>query len=214
MKNSLKIFFFLSALVFVSALQSYSQTAAQFKLGVGHGSSLYSNKEQFEFSLGGEKVILNSTNPVVYFTRRFASGERYSVVQTSGPRTCNLFGANDRNFFRCGIIILSANCGYPPLSIFKLAVTGIEQGEIFKFADNYRQNSQYPFSTTANLGGYPQGDDYSVTQTAGPRQCRMSLNQGTVPASPLTVRADCAKTTGGPTTTTTTTRAHLINSIW
>ena len=121
MKNSLKIFFFLSALVFVSALQSYSQTAAQFKLGVGHGSSLYSNKEQFEFSLGGEKVILNSTNPVVYFTRRFASGERYSVVQTSGPRTCNLFGANEGTFAGADIIV-NAVCGYPPLSIFKLAL--------------------------------------------------------------------------------------------
>ena len=203
MKNSLKIFFLLLALVFVSALQSYTQTTGQFRLGVAHGSSLYSNKEQFEFSLGGEKVILNSTNPQVYFTRRFAAGERYSVVQTSGPRTCNLFGANEGTF-SSGTIILSANCGYPPLSIFKLAVTGIEQGEIFKFADNYRRSYQYPFSTTANLGGYPQGDDYSVTQTAGPRQCRMSLNQGTVPASPLTVRADCAKTTGEPTTTTTT----------
>ena len=33
----------------------------------------------------------------------------------------------------------------------------------------------------------------------------MSLNQGTVPATPLTIRADCAKTTVEPTTTTTTT---------
>ena len=200
MKNSLKILFFLSALVCLSSLESYSQSTAQYRLGVAYSSSLYSNKEGFEFSTGNEKVILNSANPVVYFNKKFAAGESYSVRQTSGPRTCNFLDPKEGTFGSADKLLI-ANCGNPPLSIFKLQISGIEAGEIFKFADNYRRTYQYPFSATANLGGYPQGDDYSVTQTDGPRQCRMSLNQGTVPSTPVTVKADCSKNTREPPTT-------------
>ena len=204
MKNSLKIFFLLSALVFVCAFDSYSQTTAQYKLSIGYSRSLYSNKEKFEFAVGGERVTLDSAHPLVHFNKRFAAGESFRVTQTSGPRSCNFLDPTQGTFAGEDKLLL-ADCGYPPLSIFKLQITGIEPGETFKFADNYGRSMQISFSATMNLGGFPQGDDYSLTQTAGPRPCRMSLNQGTVPATPLTIRADCAKTTVEPTTTTTTT---------
>ena len=192
MKTSVKILILTITILF-GVFDALAQTT-QYSLGISHGSSLYSNKEQFEFSIGGERIVLNTANPSVYFSKRFSAGQSYQITQVSGPRICDLRGA-DKGVFGNQEIMVSANCGYPPLSIFKLEVKGIEQGEIFKFADNYRRTYQYPFSTTANLGGYPQGDDYSVTQTGGPRQCKMTLNHGVVPNTPIIVKADCSKTT-------------------
>lgn len=181
----------LTALIFSGAFEALSQTS-QYRLGITYASSLYSNKEQFEFSIGGERVVLNAANPQVYFNKRFAAGQNYQITQISGARTCDLQGA-ERGVFGNQDIIATAACGSPPLSTFKMEVTGIEQGEIFKFADNYRRSYTIQFSTTLNLGGFPQGDDYSVTQTNGQRQCRMSLNQGVVPNNPVVVKADCGK---------------------
>ncbi len=192
MTKLLNISVLVSAFIFFNALEIYAQPTAWFRLGVSHGNSLYSNKEQFEFMVGGEKIVINSANPAAYFSQRFTAGQTYSIVQTAGPRPCNFSGTNQGTFANQDIVI-APNCGNPPLSIFKIEVKGIEQGEIFKFADNYRRTYTLPFSATTNLGGYPQGDDYSVTQTSGPRQCRMSLNQGVVPAVPLIIKADCGK---------------------
>lgn len=190
---------FLLFTLFIS-LNVLAQQVTQFRLGIAHGNSLYSNKEQFEFTLAdGQKVVLNSTNPTVYFTTKFSAGQNYSITQTAGARNCNLFGINQGVFSNQDIVI-TANCGNPPLSIFKLQTIGIEQGEIFKFADNYRRSYQYPFSTTANLGGYPQGDDYAITQTGGPRQCKMTNNQGVVTTANITVIADCSKPVVGNST--------------
>jgi hypothetical protein len=191
MKTSVRILILTAAILF-GVFEALSQTA-QFRLGVSYASSLYSNKEQFEFSIGSERVVLNTANPVVYFTKKFSAGQRYQLTQVSGPRACNFSGA-EKGVFGNKDIAVTANCGYPPLSIFKMEVTGVEAGESFKFVDNYRRTHTLPFSTTMNLGGYPQGDDYSVTQTGGPRPCKMSLNQGVVPAAPVIVKADCGKT--------------------
>jgi hypothetical protein len=198
LKAAISIYFVLtSANLIFAQLQ-----AGQYRLGVAYGSSLFSNKEQFEFSnAGGQKIILNHDNPTAYFTQKFSAGQTYSVAQVSGPRACNFLGQTPGTFTNQDIVV-TASCGSPPLSIFNLEVTGIERGESFKFADNYRRSYQYPFSTTANLGGYPVGDDYSISQTDGPRQCRMALNQGVVPNAPLTVKADCSKTGGGSSPTT------------
>lgn len=201
MKTTVKILI-LTIIVLFGAFDALSQ-AAQFRLGVRHGSYLHSNKEQFEFTLGGEKIVINTANPSVYFTKRFAAGQTYSITQTAGPRNCNLWGMEQGTFGNQDILI-SVDCGYPPLTLFKLEVSGIEQGEIFMFADNYGRTYQYPFNTTANLGGYPQGDDYAVSQTSGPRPCRMTLNQGVVPATPIIVKAACGRNpVENPPTSTT-----------
>ncbi len=175
--------------------------AGQFRLGIAYGSSLFSNTEQFEFTIGnGQRIVLNHDNPTAYFTARFSAGQTYSITQLSGPRTCGFFG-QERGTFSNQDIVVTASCGSPPISIFKLQVGGIEQGEIFSFADNYGRRYQYPFSVTANLGGYPVNDDYNIRQIAGPRQCIMTLNQGVVPNTPLTVIANCSKTGGGTSET-------------
>ncbi|MBP6004053.1 MAG: PD40 domain-containing protein [Pyrinomonadaceae bacterium] len=197
LKTAISICF---VLILANLNLAQSQTG-QFRLGIAYGSSLFSNKERFEFTIGGgQKIVLTHDNPTAYFTPKFTTGQTYSISQLSGPRTCSLFGQG-RGTFASQDIVITASCGSPTLSIFKMEVTGIEQGENFKFADNYRRTYQYPFSTTANLGGYPQGDDYSLTQTAGPRQCVMTLNQGVVLNTPLTVKANCGRTGGGTTGT-------------
>ncbi|NJM52134.1 MAG: hypothetical protein HC846_01320, partial [Blastocatellia bacterium] len=169
MRNFGKILF-LSAFCLLAAVESFSQ-AAQYRLGIAYGSNLYSNKERFEFSVDGERVILNSANPTVYFNKKFSNGQRYQIQQVFGPRTCNLWNV-ETGVFNNQDIVIAANCGNPPLTLFKLEITGVEQGESFKFADNYRRTLTSSFSTTVNLGGFPQGDDYSITQTDGPRQCK------------------------------------------
>ncbi|MCO6510236.1 MAG: PD40 domain-containing protein [Aridibacter famidurans] len=182
---------------FAGPAETYSQTS-EFRLGITYASSLRSNKEQFEFSIGRERVVLNSSNPKVYFNARFARGQSYQVIQISGPRTCNFSGQNQGVFAGQDILLL-VSCGTPATSLSKLEVSGIEPGEVFNFSDEHgRGPAQIRFNTTINWGAFPQGDDYAIVQTGGPRQCRMTNAQGVVPASPLTVKADCGKT---PSTT-------------
>lgn len=168
-------------------------SSAQYKVGVSYSSSLFSNKEKFEFRLnGGEKIELNSTNPIVYFSQRLTTGQTYTITQVSGPRTCNMLEQHTGTMANSDFIVM-ASCGNPPLSIFKLNVIGVGAGETFSFADNYRRTYTYPFSTLANLGGYPRGDYYLIQQTAGPRPCKLTSNEGTVPETNITIQADCRK---------------------
>lgn len=207
MKKLLYSLLFMCSLYYVNA-QKGKQTkqlppasaTTEYKVGVAYASSLYSNMEKFEFVLnGGEKIELNAANPRVYFSQKLTTGQSYSVTQVSGPRACNLWGAGTGVIANSDVLV-SADCGYPPLTIFKLNVTGIETGETFSFADNYKRSLQTPFSTLANLGGFPSGDQYTITQTGGPRQCIITPNSGTVPNSPLTIQCDCRKTTATDST--------------
>lgn len=189
---------FLTVLLLVSAV--YTQQAAEYKVGIAYGSSLMSKNDKFEFSLGGsEKITVDYANRVVYFAAKFRTGQRYNISQTSGTRTCNVL--NGQGVFTNQDVLLNADCGMPPLSIFKMNVSGIEQGESFKFADEYGRTHTYPVSFTgSNLGGFPIGDNYTITQTSGPRQCKMTNHQGVVPNRTITVSADCSKTTASTTT--------------
>lgn len=199
MINTFKKSAFILIFILFTCSNAFSQQTATYRLGIAYANSLYSNKVQFEFTLNsGQRVVLSSTNPVVYFNRQFTAGQSFSFTQAVG-QSCNLKGINQGTFSNQDIIV-PVDCGTPPLSIFKLQITGIEQGETFGFADNYRRTYQYSASTTGNLGGYPIRDDYSITQTRGPRQCRMTRNQGVVPYTNVTVTADCGRiSTGNPT---------------
>ena len=221
MKKLLQTLLLIFSLYYNTNAQANNQTkqkasvpgTAEYKIGVAYRSSLFSNMEKFEFVLnGGEKIELNAANPVVYFTQKFKTGQSYLITQVSGPRTCSFFNQDTGTIANADITI-TASCGNPQFTIYKLNVMGIEAGEIFSFADNYRRRYQYPFSTTANLGGYPRGDQYTITQTGGPRQCIITPASGTVTDAPLTIQCDCRKTTGTnptptptpPTTTSSTT---------
>lgn len=191
------------ACILSAALGAYAQTGEQFRVGIVYGSSLMSQKDRFEFTLGrDEKVVLDASNREVYFATRFRKGQSYSIVQTAGPRQCNLYGM-ERGTVTSGDVLITANCGLPPMTLFKLNVVGMEAGEQFSFADNYGRKYTLPFNTTTNLGGYPVGDNYEVRQASGPRSCRMALNRGVVPNTPLVVNANCGRDGGGSTPTPT-----------
>ncbi|REJ76100.1 MAG: hypothetical protein DWQ47_10785 [Acidobacteria bacterium] len=187
--NVVKIAALLSLFLCLGVSEVSAQNA-QFRLGIASASSLLSNKEKFEFSNGNEKVILSASTPVVYFTRKFSAGEAYRVLQLAGARPCDLQGAQQGTFTGTDVLVY-ANCGSPPLTIFKLEVTGIGIGESFRFSDNYGRTTTLTSSATVNLGGFPQGDDYAVTQTEGKRQCTLAFSHGTVPVTAVTVKAAC-----------------------
>lgn len=164
------------------------------KLGMSYSSSLMSNKERFEFALAGtsERIVIDADHRQVYFSKLFRAGETYSITQTLGPRTCNFSGQNQGAIGNTDKLI-TITCGNPPLSIFKMNITGVEQGESFSFSDSHGRSFTIPRSGLINLGGYPQGDTYSITQTAGPRQCIITPYTGTVPTTPRTIQCDCKK---------------------
>lgn len=186
----------------------------EYKIGVAYSSSLFSNMEKYEFVLnGGEKIELNSAHPVVYFSQKLKTGQSYSIIQVSGARTCNLYGMNTGTITNSDVVI-SANCGNPPMSIHKINITGIEAGEIFSFTDNYNRSYRFPFSAVVNMGGYPVGDHYAVTQTGGPRQCIITPASGTVTNDPLTIQCDCRKNAGAGSTSTSTGAAVKLKGIF
>lgn len=175
-------------------LLNFRSPAQKVKLGISYASSIYSNKERFEFTNGEQTIVLDFQHPAVYFSKEYQAGQPYSISQLSGPRPVT-FLDQQRGTMGNEDKLLMANCGHPPLTIYKLKVIGVEQGETFKFSDNYRRTYNIPISTTTNLGGYPRGDDYLISQTEGPRQCRLSFNQGIVGENSITVQADCRKVT-------------------
>lgn len=198
MINGFKKTNFIIVFILFFCFNAFSQ-ATQYRLGIS--SDIYSNKEQFEFSLGnGQKLLMKSTNKFDYFTTTFVAGQTYSITQTAGPRPCSFFQNKNQGTFVDREIVVSISCGRPPLSSFKLQTIGIEQGETFKFGSNYGSGIVMSFSGLVNLGSFPIGDDYTITQTDGPRQCRMTNNQGVVPTANITVIADCTKpSVGNPT---------------
>lgn len=176
--------------ILVSA--SCSASSSSYKVGIGYSSSLFPHNERYEFSLNGtQRVVLDSAHQVAYFPQKLNSGQAYSITQISGPRTCNIQQAqgtvSDQD------ILLISECGNPPMSVFKINVTGIRPGETFSFVDNYGRSYTYPFSTTGNLGGYPIGSYYSLVQTSGPRISKLTNSQGIVPGNGITIQADCRK---------------------
>lgn len=200
MNKALHTLFFVCILSVTKAQNGMQATAnpAEYRLGISYGSSLFSNIEKFEFKLNdNDKIELNTDNRTAYFSHKFKPGETYRITQVSGPRVCNFFNQEAGTFSNQDIVI-TANCGNPPMAIFKLNVIGVGAGETFSFADNYQRRYSYPFSTTANLGGYPKGDHYLIQQTGGPRQCKLTSNEGTVPENNITIQADCRKPAAPP----------------
>ncbi len=171
----------------------------EYKIGVAYGSSPMSVYDKFEFELeNGEKIIIDNTHTSVYFTKKFKPGQRYRVKPVSGTRPCSLVWGTPAGSAAEGVvtendIVLSAACGTAPLAIGKINVVGIEAGETFSFADNYRRTHTYPFSVIANIGGFPVGDPLVITQKAGPRPCILSYPSTTVPNEPFIVQCDCRK---------------------
>ncbi len=190
--KTISLYFFILSFTTIGKL-ALSQNAGQYSISIAYGSSLQSKTERFEFELNGnQRVVIDSANPIARFPQKLNAGQTYTVTQISGPRVCNMLGAHTGTITDHDISI-TAGCGTPPLTILKLNIIGVNQGETFSFKDDYGRTLSVPFSTTANLGGFPIGDRYSIVQTAGPRQCIITRGTGIVTDAPFTIQADCRK---------------------
>lgn len=177
-----------------------AQQPSRVRVGVAYASSLMSARDTFMFSLGGTRlVVVHAGARAPFFLGDFAPGEKYRITQLSGPRTCQ-FAGRESGTIGTSDLVLTSDCGMPPLTLAKLIVTGIAQGEQFGFADNFGRTYSISFNTRLNLGGYPVGDSVVVTPRSGPRSCRIAPARLVVPAAAFEVRADCgsAPVAGGP----------------
>ncbi len=174
-------------------LNSFSQDAGQYRVGISYGSSLRSKYDKFVFSLNGNQtIVIDSTNSTVYFPQKLSTGQKYTITQIEGPRTCNIY--DNTGTITNQDVLITINCGFPALTILKMNVIGVEPGESFTFSDDYGRTHTYPISFTgSNLGGFPIGDQYKIFQTAGPRQCILTNGHGIVPDNMIIVEADCRK---------------------
>jgi hypothetical protein len=151
--------------------------------------------EEYKFKLHAgakwDSIIIRSPNAAISFQTKIASGQQYHVTQISGPKTCQLVDyigtITDKD------VTVTATCVTPEMSIAMINVTGIEPGESFSFSDNTGQTFTYPFSTEGFLGGIPQGSFYKITQKSGPRSCKLTNNEGTMPGGTLIIQADCSR---------------------
>jgi Tol biopolymer transport system component len=186
--------FHLSLSAFAQQSNPDTSGSGLYRVGITYGSSLFPQTEEYQFKLStGETIVLNKANHTAYFSRKFKTGETYTLSQLSGPRTCSFFD-QEKGTIANRDIVITASCGNPQFAIYKANYRGIESGEIFKFADDYGRIYQIPFSATnMNLGGYPVGDTFTFKQTAGPRPCIITPATGIVTATPVIVDCDCRK---------------------
>lgn len=187
-----KFYVLLITLLLVQVATNSQTTRPQYRIGIGRSGSMYAHNEQFTFSLNGtQQMTIEPENGTFYFPEKMDSGQHYQISQLAGPRPVRFIDIPSGTIN--GELILLTDFGYPPLTLFRMQLSGIEQGETFGFADNYGRSLSASFNANLNLGGFPQGDTYRIIQTGGPRQCVLQFNTGIVPDSGILVQADCRK---------------------
>lgn len=183
---------FLLLCLFLPALIFSQQSRPQYRIGLARASTIFSRKERFEFSLNGTQTItVDPADPITYFPEKLDSGQHFTITQLSGPRPANFTSSSSGTISED--LQIYVDLGSPPLTIFRISYTGIEQGEQFRFSTGFGRTTSTGYNGNFNLGGYPRGDEYQIIQTGGPRQCILTNATGIVPDSPLLVVADCHK---------------------
>lgn len=166
--------------------------------GIEPGESFTFRKSNFGVS------YQNGTHPL----GNHLVGERYSFGQGSGPRQCVI--TNNPGIAPETDWTIVVDCSKPsptptptPTTTtsttttlgkidLRFQVTGIEAGETFNFKTHQITNgTDFTQSGTVKLGSYMPGSNYSVLQNGGPRQCRLSKNEGTMQLPEILVTADC-----------------------
>ncbi|MFT3843813.1 MAG: hypothetical protein QM725_02080 [Lacibacter sp.] len=186
---------FFSFIIMYSTL--FSQDSGQYRIGISYGNSLRSKYDKFIFSLNGnETIVIDSTTSTVYFQQKLSTGQKYTISQLEGPRTCTIY-ENSGTITNQDLLLL-VNCGFPPLTIAKINITGVEAGEQFKIADDYGRTYLVSSNGLRNLGGFPAGNPWTLKQTEGPRPCKIITNTPVVPSAsssdPVIIQCDCKKT--------------------
>lgn len=198
----MKAWFMKISFLLLSALSTKNYVLSQdtaYKISVSYGSNLMPVNDKYLVELNNsERLVIDTGHRFVTFSKLFRRGESYRIRYINTPRPSsflNTTGFNDS--IASGTVTdydVLINVHSPaPLTIIKINVTGVEQGESFKFSDNYGRTITIRFSVLTSLGGIPVGDPLIIKQISGPRPCIISPTSGLVPNEPLTLQCDCSK---------------------
>lgn len=167
------------------------QPAKQYSIGVEVNS--VAAGERFEFSIDGiNRVTVTRENTPFYFPIKLSAGQQFRVVQLSGPRTCQIVPGNV--IVADSGIIIKAACTIPP-SGHKIGVivNAIGAGERFEFAAG--SVNQITITEAQKVVYFPRtwttGDNWTVSQTFGPRTCSLTPNTGQIGHEDVIISADC-----------------------
>lgn len=177
---------------------------AEYKISVGYSTNIMPVNDKYILELvGSERLTLDTGHKLITFSRSFHTGDAYKIRIISSPRPAALALYGPQDSIVQGVISTfdvqaSLYPTLPPLTIVKMNVTGIANGETFSFADNYGRSISIPFSTTISLGGFPAGDPLIIKQVSGPRACAITPQGTSVPSNtggPFILQCDCRKKT-------------------
>lgn len=183
-------------LVFITLGFTNAYAQGQYRIQIIYQNAVMSKSDSFEFALGSDRVTIDWNNRSVFFAGRFSTGQRYTVSQRSGTRTCTFTGNSQIGTIANEDVTIGVQCGFPPRVNGTFTVTGIEQGERFLFANEYGNSYYATINKAYPIHNFPIGDNYVFRQTEGPRPCRMTNATGVVPNSPLEISADCSRSGG------------------
>lgn len=141
---------------------------------------------------GWDTVLIKHPNTTATFTRRVTQGQQYQITQMSGPG-CQYSprygeaGATD--------ILITANCAAAPTNQrIGVKINAVGDGEIFEFSAG--PNKVIRITNANNIAYFPgtfrSGDNYSITQISGPRDCSFIPNhQGVVGNEDIIIEINC-----------------------
>jgi Tol biopolymer transport system component len=170
----------------------------KYKITVSYGSNIMPVGDKYVLELNdSERKIIDTGHRMITFSKLFNAGEPYVVRLISSPREANFLTYTGNDSVARGTVSNDDISIYlnaiTPLTILKLNIFGIEEGETFYFADEYGRSLQTSFNFERGIGGFPKGDYYIFKQTGGPRACKLTNGQGIVPDSSITIQCDCSK---------------------
>ncbi len=152
--------------------------------------------EEYKFRLWTfaryDTITIKHPNTTVNFPQRIAHGQQYNVVQTAGPRSCQLnyaVGAVSSED-----IVVTANCAVVPTQHrIGVKVNAVGVGERFMFSTGngisltvWEADQVVYFPVT-----YPSGQSFTISKTFGPRPCQFVPSVVSVTNQDVIVTCDC-----------------------
>ncbi|HEV7781445.1 MAG TPA: hypothetical protein VGO58_09270 [Chitinophagaceae bacterium] len=154
--------------------------------------------EEYKFRLwtvqGLDTIIIKHPNTTMNFPVNISPGQFYNVVQVAGPGICQLI--NDRGSVGPDNIVVTANCAELPTNQkIGVKVNAVGSDEIFEFSAGPNRKV---FINEANKvfyfpGTFSTGQNYTITQVNGPRDCGFSPATGQVGHEDIIIDANCGE---------------------
>ncbi len=180
----------------VTLLAAQALVAQGQSIVVSWSSNRFAMRDTFEFRLaGGLTQRLTYSQQTITFSG-IAPGTPYAISQVSGPRPCAFLDPASGKMLRT-TIYLTVNCGFPPMTMQYLTVTGLAEGEFVDVTNSDGSGTRAPFNVEKQSNGaYPIGNPMWVRQTSGVRNCLVTPTEYTITAEPTVVTVDCSPANG------------------